>query len=190
MKNIVLILIILLSFSCKAQSVISLEQAYEYSKSPDGLPESVTYVKDINNRLDQFVGTWKGSYGGKNYEFQFIKKINFGEYSVKWDEIIGRFMVKDNAGNVLYNTLNEINDNNTYFWGARLQNRAYEMSFVGNYDCLESGSVYIEIRINNTNEMKLFYSQDKDGILNPAKCPNFNTYVPLLPTETMILTRQ
>lgn len=190
MKNIVLILSVFLSFSCKAQSTISLEQAYQYSKTSDGIPTTVTYVKDINNKLDQFVGTWKGSYNGKNYEFQFIKKINFGEHSIKWDEIVGRFIIKDNTGTVQYNSISEVDDSKTRFRGIKLQNRAYIMSFVGNYDCLESGNVFIETRKNNPNEMILFYSQDKDGLLNPAKCPNFSSFVPLLPQEKIVLTKQ
>ncbi|PKF76249.1 DUF6705 family protein [Chryseobacterium sp. PMSZPI] len=190
MKKNISILIILLSFFCKAQSVISLEQAYEYSKSDDGLPEAVTYVKDINNRLDQFAGTWKGAYNGKQYEFRFIKKVNFGEYSVKWDKIIGRFMVKDGAGNLLYNTINEPNDNNTRFWGFKLQNRVYEMSFVGNIEyCNDSGVVFIEVSKNNPNIMYLNFSRDQ-GAYNPEKCPNYSTYVPLLPKEKMTLMKQ
>ena len=83
MKNIILVIILFITgVSCKAQTTISLEQAYQYSKSDDGIPETVTYVKDINNRLDQFVGTWKGSYNGKNYEFKFIKKLNYNDNTI------------------------------------------------------------------------------------------------------------
>ncbi|MDY0933350.1 DUF6705 family protein [Chryseobacterium sp. CFBP8996] len=190
MKNIISILVILFTFSCKAQSIISLEQAYEYSKSDDGLPETVTYVKDINNRLDQFVGTWKGSYNGKNYEFQFIKKLNFGSYSVKWDKVIGRILIKDNLDNILYNTLNETNDEKTRFRGSRLQSRAYEMNFVGDVEyCNDSGAVFIEISKTNPNQMSLYLSRDQT-IYDPTKCPNYSTFVPLLPQDKMTLIKQ
>ncbi|MCA6069478.1 hypothetical protein JI747_020145 [Chryseobacterium sp. RG1] len=190
MKNIIFILILLLSFSCKSQSIISLEQAYVYSKSDDGLPETVTYVKDINNRLDQFVGTWKGSYGGKQYEFRFIKKINFGSYSVKWDELIGRFLVNDSNGNILYSSLNESNDENTHLRGINIQNKTYMLNFSGNVEyCNDRGVVFIEVSQNNPNIMYLSFDRDK-GAFDPAKCPNYSTFVPLLPKTKMTLTKQ
>ncbi|KXH83039.1 hypothetical protein AU378_11425 [Chryseobacterium kwangjuense] len=51
--------------------------------------------------------------------------------------------------------------------------------------------IIIETRLNNPNEMKSFYSQDTDGLItSPSQCPNFDTFVPLLPTEVIILTKQ
>ncbi|GEN69650.1 DUF6705 family protein [Chryseobacterium rhizosphaerae] len=199
MKNRLFILtLFLIIISCKAQVIGTLEQFEECSKRPnrdqDGCPdlENITYVKDTNNRLDQFVGTWKGSANGKQYEVKLEKKINYKDDPSdvrSFDRIIGRILIKDSSGNIIYNSMNK-SDKDTYFFGDNFQNRSYLMYFVGNYNCLEAGNVFIETRINNPNEMKLFYSQDKDGILNPAKCPNFSTYVPFLPTQTMILTKQ
>lgn len=195
MKSKLFILtLFLIIISCKAQVIGTLEQFEECQKRPtrgEGCPDldNITYVKDTNNRLDQFVGIWKGFYGGKQYEIHFEKQLQWGE-DIKWDRVFGRMIIKDNAGNIIYNSLNRSLSESGLLKGGNFQNRSYVMHFVGNYDCLESGDVFIEIRINNSNEMKLFYSQDKDGILNPAKCPNFSTYVPLLPTETMILTKQ
>ena len=189
MKNIILVIILFITgVSCKAQTTISLEQAYQYSKSDDGIPETVTYIKDINNRLDQFVGTWKGSYNGKNYEFKFIKKLNYTKYTVKWDKLIGRILIKDSNGNIIYNTMNE-SDDNTMFWGYQLQTRAYVMSFVYNSYCNDSGDIFIEVRKNNSNEMTLYFYKD-GGLYNPAKCPNYDTYVPLLPKDKIVLTKQ
>ena len=107
MKNIFLITCVLIfTISCNAQTTISLEQAYQYSKSDDGIPETVTYVKDTNNRLDQFVGIWKGSYGGKSYEIRFTKELKYGDDDPKWDRVFGKVLIKDSKGNILHNTLN------------------------------------------------------------------------------------
>lgn len=199
MKNKLFILTsLLIIISCKAQVIGTLEQFEECSMRPnrdqEGCPdlENITYVKDTNNRLNQFVGTWKGNYGGKQYEIRLEKKVNYKDDPSddrSFDRIIGRIIIKDNSGNIIYNSMNKP-DNNTFFSGFNFQRRVYVMSFVGNYDCLESGNVFIEIRKNNTNEMTLFYSQDKDGLLNPAKCPNFSSYIPLLPEDKMVLTKQ
>lgn len=199
MKNILFILtFLLITISCKAQVIGTLEQFEECRNRPnrdqEGCPdlENITYVKDTNNRLNQFVGTWKGFSGGKQYEIKLEKKINYKYFptsTISWDRIIGRMTIKDNSGNIIYNSMSKP-DNETNFSGDNFQRRVYVMSFVGNYDCLESGDVFIETRLNNPNEMSLFYFQDKDGLLNPAKCPNFSSFVPLLPREKMVLTKQ
>ncbi|MCA6069476.1 hypothetical protein JI747_020135 [Chryseobacterium sp. RG1] len=194
MKSRLFILtLFLMIISCKAQVIGTLEQFEECASRTnhdEGCPdlENITYVKDTNNRLNQFVGTWKGNHDGKQYEIYFEKKVQFGE-DIKWDRIFGRMIIKNNSGNIIYNSFNE-SDQNISFFGRNFQNRVYIMHFVGNYDCLESGNVFLETKINNPNEMTLFYSQDKDGLLNPAKCPNFSTFVSLLPTQKMTLTKQ
>jgi len=190
-------MLLTIAISCKAQVIGTLEQFEECTSRPnhdEGCPdlENITYVKDTNNRLDQFVGTWKGNYGGKQYEIKLEKKINYKYFptsTTSWDRIIGRMLIKDSSGNIIYNSMNKT-DKETYFSGDNFQHKTYIMTFVGNYNCLEAGNVYIETRTNNPNEMTLFYSQDKDGLLNPAKCPNFSTFVPLLPTNKMILIKQ
>ncbi|SHH71904.1 hypothetical protein SAMN05421866_3505 [Chryseobacterium oranimense] len=195
MKNkIVYILLLLGIISFKAQVIGTLEQFEECQKRPnrdEGCPDldNITYVKDTNNRLNQFVGIWKGTYNGKQYEIHFEKQLQWGE-DIKWDRIFGRIIIKDNSGNIIYNSLNKSLTEAGLLRGGNFQNRVYVMHFVGNYDCLESGNVFIETRINNPNEMTLFYSQDKDGLLNPAKCPNFSTFVPLLPTDKITLIKQ
>jgi len=188
MKHIFLaIMIIIFCLSCKAQSIISIEQAAIYNKSDEGLPETVTYVKDINNKLNQFVGNWNGSYDGKIYRFQFIKKVQFGEYSVKWDKIIGRVLITKD-GNTIYNSQNIIDDNKTYLWGHTIQNSTYILSFVGDSYCNDSGDVFIEINKTNPNVMYLNFVRDT-GIYDPAKCLNYDTYIPLLPKEKMVLIK-
>lgn len=198
MKNTTLILIFLsLIISCKAQVIGTLEQFEECAMRPnhdEGCPdlENITYVKDTNNRLNQFVGTWKGSYNDKQYEIKLEKKISYKFFptsAMSWDRIIGRILVKDSAGNVIYNSMNKA-DKDTYFSGDNFQRRSYIMTFVGNYDCLESGNVFIETKLNNPNQMTLVYFQDKDGLLNPTKCPDFNSFVPLLPSQKMTLIKQ
>lgn len=199
MKNKLFILTsLLIIISCRAQVIGTLEQLEECAMRPnhdEGCPdlENITYVKDTNNRLDQFVGTWKGNYGGKKYEIHFEKKINYKgdpNSSLSWDTIFGRMIIKDNSGNIIYNSLNKSLSDTGLLRGDNFQRRVYVMSFVGNYYCLESGDVFIETRLNNPSQMTLFYSQDKDGLLNPAKCPNFSSFVPLLPQEKMVLTKQ
>lgn len=189
MKNTVLILLIILTaISCKTQNIIPLEDVYAYKKSPDGIPEYVTHVKDLNNRLDQFVGTWKGSYNGKNYEFKFEKRIDFGNNSIKWDKLIGRLKVKDVQNNVIYNSMDK-SDDNTMLSGYDIQNNVYVMDLIVNTYCNDMGDLFIELKKNNPNQMIINFERETD-IFDPNKCPNYSTYTTLVPKNEIILTKQ
>lgn len=181
--------ILMFALSCQAQRIISLEEAYTYSRSADGIPEDVSYVKDTNNRLDQFVGTWKGSANGKYYTIQFVKLINYGEYSIKWDEILGNILITDTGGNVLHNSFGQSYDAVGNLTGLNFQRNTYMMYFAANGACNDSGNVFVEVKKLNPNEMTLYFMRDTEFI-DPIKCPNYTTYVPLLPKDKMTLVKQ
>lgn len=190
MKIFALLLFYAFALACNAQSTISLEQADEFNKSPDGIPDNVTYVKDINNRLNQFVGTWKGNYDGKSYEFRFVKRKKYGRFSVEWDKIVGRASVS--IGNTtVYNTLDELDDCKTYFRGSSFQNNVYTLYFIANIHCNDSGDIFIEVSPSNPNPMTLYFVRDIDILVDiEKKCPNYSSYVPLMPSKKMILVKQ
>uniref|UniRef100_UPI00301A98C6 DUF6705 family protein n=1 Tax=Chryseobacterium contaminans TaxID=1423959 RepID=UPI00301A98C6 len=86
MKNLFLIIITVLSFSCKAQE-------YPLNTSLDGLPDNA-YLKDTNNELNKYVGLWKGSWDGKTLYLQFKKIKHYlsvpgGTHSYYSDLIFG-----------------------------------------------------------------------------------------------------
>ncbi|HIC8757912.1 DUF6705 family protein [Elizabethkingia anophelis] len=190
MKNYLIIFTVFLCSMAYSQTTISLEQAAAYQKVDTiGIPESVQYVKDTNNKLAPFVGIWKGTDNrGRSYEIRLIKKENYGKWDLKWDKLLGRIQIKDASNNILYSSLNNV-DGNTFLNGENFQHNTYVMYFVGNAACNDFGNVFIEIPKSTPNKMTLFYAPDSD-ILNPAKCPNVSTYELLLPTDKITLDRQ
>lgn len=153
--------------------------------------EDVTYVKDIDNRLDKFIGVWKGIYEDKTYEFRFDKKTKFGEYEIKWDMLIGRLLVKNSSNVVVYNSLNT-SDSNTDMYGDNFQRNTYMFSWgsKNNSYCNDSGVIFVEVKKNNPNKMRLHFDRDKT-IYNAHKCPNYSTYRTVIPENTeLILTKQ
>lgn len=196
MKKIFLIICVLIfTISCKAQVIGTLEQFEECSKRPnrgiDGCPDldNITYVKDTNNRLDQFVGTWKGTYDGKSYEIKFIKELKYGDDGTKWDRVFGKVLIKESKGNILHNTLNSQLSDVGLLRGDNFQSRVYVMGFVANAECNDSGDVVIEVSKNNPKLMYLHFTRDEDWY-DPKKCPTYSTYVPLFPKDKMTLTKQ
>jgi hypothetical protein len=160
------------------------------SINPESCPD-VTYIKDINNSLNKYVGIWKGNFNGKTYEFKFIKQLNFGvEDDFRWDRLIGRIRIKDGNGAILYNTFNEIDDNNTKFKGDNFQPdlEAYKVYFVGNSACVEYGDVYLRIYPSTPNQMTVFFHPDND-ISEEGSCPpDFQPTIPY--QKTIHLTKQ
>lgn len=62
----------IIAISCNTQ-IISLEtiaQCNTNNPCPD-----LNYTKDLNNSLDKYVETWKGTYNGKVYELRFNKNL-------------------------------------------------------------------------------------------------------------------
>ena len=208
MKNIktVFTLIIFAGlFSCKAQqTVATLQQSEDCSKRPESGKEpclgmeNVTHIKDTDNRLNVFEGIWKGSYNGKQIELNLIKKVNFGEYDVKWDKLIGKVRVKDSKGNILLDTFSNSDlDANPY--GYNFQGAEYVMRFRANGDCFDEGSIFLQVQqvgINNSNPPQLqvvFIKATGVGTASElaAYCPNYSTYQTMLPHNAKVfLTKQ
>ncbi len=182
--------IFFLSLSCKSQNTATLQQMEECSRRPnrgrEGCPDlqGVKFVKDTDNRLDRFVGTWKGTFNGKQVELKLEKKEDFGRWDVKWDKLMGKIRVKDNQGNIIFDSFQDPEeDANPY--GVNFQGSSYEMRFSGKDECEDYGILFININsvpINGT-KMKLHYFRDGD-VVDTATCPT------LLPENDMELTKQ
>ncbi|RZJ72056.1 MAG: hypothetical protein EOO47_22685 [Flavobacterium sp.] len=201
MKNIIKIAVILVSLatlnnSCFAQRTISL-RAFETLKnnyqngndtSDDG--EDITYIKDIDNELDKFVGVWKGSINNRNYELSVIKRTSYKRYvdaEKNWDLLKVWVTVKDNIGNVIFTNTNKPEKSNG-FSGDNFQTgtNIYRLNFTGNcYN--DSGNAFLSIN-QTTGKMRLQYNILPD--IKSDDCPN--GFVPVLPTndEGVTLTKQ
>ncbi|TDX94723.1 DUF6705 family protein [Chryseobacterium daecheongense] len=188
MKNKIIYTLFMLGIlSCKAQT-ISLDQLSQ-CKPTKNCPDYV-YLKDTNNRLNKFVGTWKGTYSdGRTYELHFIKKENDGGWFNEkfWDKLIGRVLVKTIDGNTLYNSLNynDLDAMGGFYFDKEL--KKYQLYYSGNADCNDKGYVYVSFPDpNNLNQMELVFVQDRDII---ASCSN--AYKTVMPSgKKIILTKQ
>lgn len=96
------ILFLLFSINCNCQTLPL--------NSPEE-PNNGAYLKDIDNVLPFWVGTWKGTMGNKEYTFQFTTFLRFSSERYYYiDELLGKFKVVDLTTNtVLYDDLNVSN---------------------------------------------------------------------------------
>jgi hypothetical protein len=101
MKKILIYLTILIAFSCKSQ-IISQNNAYV------DIPNNA-YIKDTENFLDNFVGTWHYQNGNEQFTITLNKIIHFKYSSWYEDILIGEYKYIDTNGTTLVNTLSDIN---------------------------------------------------------------------------------
>jgi hypothetical protein len=190
-KNTITIFLALFAISCKSQTV-SLETAAQCQASPN-CPVNYNYIKDINNTLNKYVGTWKGTYNGKVYEMIFNKNLHEDFTGIKSDEIAGRLKITT-TGNppfTIFDNFNEPDDNKTRFSGLGLTNdlHVYRMIFGGPFTsgCINRGTVSLRINPSTPNQMRIIYWSARDIVV--GECPT--TFEQTFPEQQEIfLTRQ
>ena len=103
MKNIILIVIVIaFTIQCSAQSqIVNLTDI-------DGLRETDTYYKDIDNNLDVFVGTWVYTNGNTSLKIVLKKEIKYYEGRYYEDLLIGEYQYIENGVEKI-NTISQLN---------------------------------------------------------------------------------
>src|SRR5258705_1175615 len=101
-KIIYLSILIVFGLTMNAQMIEPVERKWDYISMKKGIPDNM-YFKDVNNVLGKFIGTWKGTYGDKKYEFR-ITKYTSDFLKVQEDELLIRYIVTDLNGNEIDET--------------------------------------------------------------------------------------
>ncbi|MDP2088548.1 MAG: hypothetical protein Q8J84_04020 [Flavobacteriaceae bacterium] len=190
MKNIFLIgFLILATLSCKAQNILPVEELVNYWGTNEGIPKNITYVKDVNNILNKFTGTWKGNYNNLNYEFSVFKITRLSKIRpLTFDELIMKHKITDSNGIVIEDTTTLPDDSVYVIKGRYLaKTGSYVLSYIGkDSNCGQNGTVFIGI-LSGTREtkMQLFLYPDGETI----DC-NKQGVTQILPTEVITLTKQ
>ena len=172
-------------FACKAQ-IIPIDEYNYYEKGDESLKKG-TYLKDVNGILDKYVGTWKGTYKSKQYEFRAVKRT-FSYLGIKEDGLLMRYKVTDNNGVVIENTL-DLPDDSIYTLNAGFYDK-FEDDYIYNYDgrdtdCGQNGKVYTTVYGVGNKNMKLSV-----GIYGEADNCTKTSFPEILPVKWMELTKQ
>ncbi len=192
MKNTIktfAILFLLLSYGCKAQ-VLPVENVVNYVNSKNGIPKNITSIKDVNHLLDKFIGTWKGTYDGKNYEFKVLKiTANLGRLTE--EKLVMRYLITSSSGTIIEDT-RALPDSSPYvIKGDYLEKDTYFLTYTGkNAKCGQSGTILINfLKGNNNNtKMSLFLAPDSI-ILSETSCPNGGAKQ-IMPLDQIAFTKQ
>ncbi|MET3018918.1 DUF6705 family protein [Flavobacterium hydatis] len=188
-KIIILSLIIIANLSCKAQQIIPIEKAIDYRLAENGIPDN-TYLKDINNLLDKYVGTWIGTYDNKTYNFRIDKFVNNYSGLTKEDVLLMRYIITNANGTQIENTMTLSDDNYLIIKGDYIQKSTYHLDYVGRESaCGQLGTIYIEILKNSNNtKMKLYLLPEKI-MISSSSCPQ-GISSQIMPINQIVLTKQ
>lgn len=110
MKNLIILLLIFVSWSSYAQ-----EYPLDYKDDvPDG-----AYYKDLNNEYGKYVGLWKGQWNGKTIyiELKKVKVYRDGNHPYHIDKILGERKIIDANGNVELDRITNFDYQNPEIWG-------------------------------------------------------------------------
>ena len=203
-QKIALILILITSYNCKAQTIVDLEGNCTGSNNN-------TYYKDINDNFNHYEGTWKYQNGNEVLLLKLRKVMNTTSNTTA-DVLIGEYQYINSSGIEKINTLSNFNINNI--------DQSFHSIFVncidnytepicdicdpsikrilGIYDDPDkdvAGSLHIGKALNGGQEvLKIFIITDGSQVINNSTTTNLNLdiqYVGLtIPNGWYTLLRQ
>ena len=177
--------------ACKAQ-----QQIYPLNTYYEDVP-NYSYMKDLNNYLPQYVGTYKATYQGNEITLFITKEdmhlTDYGPNDRKYyqDVLHIKYIVKDIAtGAMLEDTQNQPNVNNEIISLRTndLDNNSLSLFYSGTTCGLGSGEIILK-KINSTQINWSFWYEKQ--LLIQGECPNYQSVKVYLPkTFDLIFTKQ
>lgn len=108
MKNmnfkIFILIILIVGFRGFSQTTLSVEQYGNLLSNHQLIPDSATRVKDVNNKLQKFVGSWQAVYNGLNINVFTSLGTKSNAIWEEHDQLILDYKITDATGDVLIDT--------------------------------------------------------------------------------------
>lgn len=187
--KIALILTMLNILSCKAQ------QTFPLLTSIDNIP-NLSHLKDTNNELQSFTGTYSASYNGNQITL-FISKENdklfdYGDKQIYIDALSIRYTVKNSYGGILQDTQNEVFQadllHTIYSQWATENGTKVLFNYAGTNCHVGWGKIIL--KKVNTSQFSWEY-RPNDITTTASKCPStLDTKIYLPETKDLIFTKQ
>ncbi|PIE50837.1 MAG: hypothetical protein CSA38_01205 [Flavobacteriales bacterium] len=166
MKKLIYITLLTLGASCTAQTY----PLRTYGEMPQN-----SYLKDTNNELQDYEGTWKASWKNKTIFITFTKLEHIYVWPLKQykDRLIGKFKVIDkNTNQVLFDNTN-ISDTDAKIKGGGIKKNTnkYLLSYGDKDLCGLNGLIFIEFTDSTKTKLNWKFSYWSNMITQD--CPYF-----------------
>lgn len=159
MKKTFLFILLIIITACKAQQVYPLRTFTE-------IPEN-SYEKDTNNELQDYVGIWKGTWNNKSIWIT-LKKVTYkydNVYKYYRDYLIGKFIVKDSNGLILFDNTTLTDDKAKITGiGFRKIDDKYSFIYIDTDLCAMNGSGRLKFTDNTKTKLEWKYSEGENWI--------------------------
>lgn len=167
-------------------------------KTDHRLVPANSYLKDLNNELDFYVGTWKANYDGKQVYLFVTKEINklfyYKPNNVYKDALIVTYEIRTGDGQlILYSNSNATisqfgyKDTIQSFYPDNNGNEVF-LYYAGNNCRVGWGSIYFN-KINATQFSWKY--RPNSTLLTDDSCPgNQDTTIYLPVTDNLVFTKQ
>ncbi|GAK98537.1 MULTISPECIES: hypothetical protein [Nonlabens] len=158
------------------QVIMDLETFAIYADDQEiSIPDDVTYIKDVNNSLAPYIGTFIGVHNGNTITFT-ITKITGPFADIVADQLNIKYKIEDVNGNVLVQTFN-FPDNSHDISGIYLDSQGQYIAYYHGFDatgfdeCGQSGTFSLYINPLSSNQLDLYLANSME-ILLQDDCPN------------------
>ncbi|WP_419868150.1 hypothetical protein [Chryseobacterium sp. CT-SW4] len=191
MKTIFTLFALLSLITYKAQQIYPLNTYYE------DVP-NYSYMKDLNNDLPPYEGTYKATFEGNEITLFITKEdkmlIDYGADDRKYyqDVLHVKYTIKNiSTGNVLEDNLNSnsLSEREIISMGTNpKENNSIDLGFVGGRCFIGWGRITL-LKINDTQVKWAYYPNSL--ILSDSTCPNSSNLKIYLPdTRNLIFTKE
>jgi hypothetical protein len=184
-KKIVIFLSLFIYFSyCKGQQL-------PLNTDLKNIPMNA-YLKDLNNELSPYLGTYKANFQGNETILYLTKTenklVDYGDQKFYRDAIIIKYIVKNSSGTVLQDTKNTTSKIEFFSIGTR----PYQNSVIFSYSGTNCNVGWGKVILKKLNDNQITWEyRPNDIILDDSKCPqgtDINIYLP--ETKDLIFTKQ
>lgn len=184
-KYLVILKLLIITISCKSQTL-------PLNTLMDNIPQGA-YVKDLNNELDPYIGTFKANYKGNEItlfinklEHKFEKRTNKDYFM---DVLNVKYIVKNSSGLILQDTSgNNAPNIELYSLGVNSDDNSVDFYYSGT-NC---GIGWGEIILKKLNPTQISWDYRPNSlVIDDATCPpgtDKTVYLPV--TKDLIFTKQ
>ncbi|AYN01920.1 DUF6705 family protein [Chryseobacterium sp. 3008163] len=172
--------------TCPSYNIVPLRT---YTDIPEDL---CYYMKDTNNELPDYVGTWTGSWNNKTIYITFKKMekqyYEFGEYYE--DKLIGKFKVVNSDGSILFDNTGIPDDKAKLRGGGfyKLAPNDYSITYTDRDVCNISGRIIIHFTDVSKTQLKWQFSYN--SMMISTDCQYHATGIPDVLPKGVVLTKQ
>lgn len=147
-------ILLLMGFATNAQHNITLKEYGSVYYKRGLIGTGITYVKDLNNIRDKYVGTWRGTRDGKTVTFYIEKYTRVSDLStpnITFDELLIRYRITAGS-NVIIDTTSLEDTNPLVISSSYLANSgSYVFHYIAKESkCGQSGHLYVDYDSVNT----------------------------------------